>query len=87
SRKPGFPASQKRYASMSGRKMAAHGYRRPYAASGTPASITLLEKLSHWSGEAGRDIRPMSWLMTHPPIKDRIAHAQTVIEAGVPEAA
>ncbi|MEO1291972.1 MAG: M48 family metallopeptidase, partial [Pseudomonadota bacterium] len=46
------------------------------------AVITLLEKLSHWSGEAGRDIRPMSWLMTHPPIKDRIAHARLRLRSG-----
>ncbi|MCI4662972.1 MAG: M48 family metallopeptidase [Neomegalonema sp.] len=51
------------------------------------ATISLLSKLQRWNGQEHFDMSQISWLLSHPPIPERIAHLRAVIEAGVPEPA
>ncbi|MEO1328636.1 MAG: M48 family metallopeptidase [Pseudomonadota bacterium] len=51
------------------------------------AMIRLLQKLEGWTGQAGRLQGPVKWLLSHPPIAERIEHARAVIAAGVPNEA
>ncbi len=48
------------------------------------AMIRLLTKLERWTGTAGSLEGPAKWLLSHPPIRERIARAREVIAAGVP---
>ena len=49
------------------------------------AIVTLLSKLDKWiGGTPGRD-NPLSWLISHPPITERVARVRAVIAAGLPQ--
>lgn len=49
------------------------------------ATITMLRKVEQWGGGAPDQPIPLRWMMTHPPISERVAWLDQVIAAGLPD--
>ncbi|MEM6671165.1 MAG: M48 family metallopeptidase [Pseudomonadota bacterium] len=47
--------------------------------------ISLLSKLENWVGGSVDRSNPISWLISHPPLPERIERAKEVIAAGIPQ--
>ena len=49
------------------------------------STISMLQKVDAWGGSAPDQPIPFRWFMTHPPIRERVAWLERVIDAGLPE--
>lgn len=48
------------------------------------AAISMLRKVERWGGTPPDQPIPLRWMLTHPPIAERVAYLEQVIAAGPP---